>query len=135
MPIMPERSVAELFTEVSRDLSTLVRQEAALARTELAEQAQAVGRDAAVIGVGAALGLAGLMAGTAALVLLLVQLDLAPWAAAAIVAVVMAVISGVLIWSRLSAMRQRTMAPVETIASLKETAQWLKNETAGTPAR
>jgi hypothetical protein len=133
--LMPERSIADLFTELSRDLSALVRQEAALARTELKEQAQALGRDAAVIGVGAALGLAALLAATAALVLLLVHFNVMPWAAAAIVAVVLGLVGGGMVWSRLSAMRKRTMAPVETIESIKETAQWLKNETTGTAGR
>jgi hypothetical protein len=132
---MPERSIADLFTELSRDLSTLVRQEAALARTEMTGQLQAAGRDATMIGIGAVLGLTGLLAATAALILLLIHFNVVPWAAAAIVAFVMAAIGGVMVQSRLKAMRSRTMAPVETIESIKETAQWLKRETASTPTR
>jgi hypothetical protein len=130
MPV-PERSVAELFTDLSQQLSTLVRQEALLARTEVAHRLQAFARDAVVIGVGVALALAALMAATAALVLLLIQLNVLPWIAAVIVAAVLAVVAGVLVQARLSAMRRRTVAPVETVESIKETAQWIKKETVG----
>jgi hypothetical protein len=130
MPI-PERSVAELFTDLSQQLSTLVRQEALLARTEVTQRLQAFAKDAVVIGVGAALGLAALMAATAALVLLLIQLSVMPWMAALIVAAALGIIAGVLVQARLRAMRRRTVVPVETVESIKETAQWIKKETVG----
>jgi hypothetical protein len=128
---MPERSVAELFTDLSQQLATLFRQEVLLARTEATERLQAFGRDAVVIGVGAALGLAALMAATAASVLLLIQLNVMPWIAALIVAAALAIIGGVLVQARLRAMRRRTVVPVETVESIKETAQWIKKETVG----
>jgi hypothetical protein len=130
MPL-PERSVAELFSDLSQQLSTLFRQEALLARTEVTQRVQAFARDAVVIGIGAALGLAALMAATAAIVLLLVQLNLTPWIAAVATAALLAIVAGVLIQARLSAMRRRTVVPVETVESIKETAQWIKKETVG----
>lgn len=130
MPV-PERSVAELFTDLSQQLSTLFRQEALLARTEVSQRLQALAKDAVVLGVGAALGLAALMAATAALVLLLIQLNVMPWIAAVIVAALFATIAGVLVQARLKAMRRRTVVPVETVESIKETAQWIKKETVG----
>jgi alpha-D-ribose 1-methylphosphonate 5-triphosphate synthase subunit PhnH len=132
MPL-PERSVAELFTDLSQQLSTLFRQEALLARTEVSQRLQAFARDAVVIGIGAALGLAALMAATAAIVLLLIQLNLTPWIAAVLTAALLAIIAGVLVQARLSAMRRRTVVPVETVESIKETAQWIKKETVGSP--
>jgi hypothetical protein len=128
---MPERSVAELFSDLSQQLSTLFRQEALLARTEVTQRLQAFAKDAVVIGVGAALGLASLMAATAALVLLLIQLNVMPWMAALIVAAALGIIAGVLVQARLRAMRRRTVVPVETVESIKETAQWIKKETVG----
>jgi putative superfamily III holin-X len=130
MPV-PERSVAELFTDLSQQLSTLVRQEALLARTEVTQRLQAFARDAVIIGIGAALGLAALMSGTAAIVLLLVQLNVTPWIAAVLTAALLAIVGGVLVQARLSAMRRRPVAPVETVESIKETAQWIKKETVG----
>jgi hypothetical protein len=132
MSIPPsERTVAELFSDLSQQLSVLFRQEALLARTEVAQRLQLFSRDAMVIGIGAALGLAALMAATAACVLLLVHFNVTPWIAAAIVAAAFAVIAGVLVQVRLSSMRRRTLAPVETVESIKETAQWIKKETVG----
>ncbi len=128
---MPERSVAELLTDLSQQFSTLFRQEVLLARTEATQRLQAFAKDAVVIGVGAALGLAALMAGTAALVLLLIQLNVMPWIAAVIVAAALAILGGVLVQARLHAMRRRTVVPVETVESIKETAQWIKKETVG----
>ena len=126
---MPERTVAELFSDLSQQLSTLFRQEALLARTEVTQRVQAFARDAVVIGIGAALGLAALMAATAAIVLLLIQLNLTPWIAAVLTAALLAIVGGVLVQARLSAMRKRTVVPVETVESIKETAQWIKKET------
>lgn len=128
---MPDRSVAELFTDLSQQVSTLFRQEALLARTEVTQRLQVVARDAVVLGVGAALGMAALMAGTAALVLLLVELDLTPWLAALVVAALLGIIAGVLVRARIATMRTRTVVPVETVESIKETAQWIKKETVG----
>jgi hypothetical protein len=54
-----------------------------------------------------------------------------PWIAAVIVAAALAIISGVLVQARLRAMRRRTVVPVETVESIKETAQWIKKETVG----
>jgi hypothetical protein len=128
MPV-PERSVAELFTDLSQQLSALLRQEALLARTEVSQRLQALARDALVLGVGAALGLAALIAATAALVLLLIQLNVMPWIAAVLVAATLAIVAGVLVQSRVRAMRRRTVVPVETVETIKETAQWIKKET------
>ena len=71
-----ERSLGQLFGDLSRQLSTLVRQEIDLARTEVTTKAGAATRDAALIGVGGALAYAGLLVLLGAVVLLLVQAGL-----------------------------------------------------------
>jgi hypothetical protein len=81
--------------------------------------------------VGAALALAALLAATAALVLLLIQLDVMPWIAAVIVAAGLALVALVLMQTGLRALRRRTIVPVDTVESIKETAQWIKKETVG----
>jgi hypothetical protein len=52
-----ERSIGELFTELTRELSTLMRQEVALAKTEMSQKASAVGKDVAYLGLGVAIAL------------------------------------------------------------------------------
>ena len=124
-----ERSLGELFQELSQDTSVLIRQEMALARTEMSERVSAFARDAAMIGAGGVLLHVALLAVTAASILGLVQLGLQGWLAALIVAAVFGIVGGVIIASGRAAMKRRTLTPVETVDSLKETAQWLKNQT------
>ena len=124
-----ERSLGELFQELSQDTSTLIRQEVALARAEMTARATAFARDSALIAVGGVLAHVALLAATAAFILGLVQLGLQGWLSALIVAAVFAVTGGVLAASGRAALKRRTVAPVETVDSLKETAQWLKNQT------
>jgi hypothetical protein len=59
----------------------------------------------------------------------LVDAGLAPWIAALVAAAAMGVLAYVLAQSGISALKKKTIAPVETMHSLKETTQWLKNET------
>lgn len=124
-----ERSLGELFGELSQNTSTLIRQELVLARTEMMQKASQVGRDTAFIGVGGAVLYAALLGVMAALMLLLVRLGMAPWLAVGVVAVVFGIVGAVLVQTRLQALRRQQLKPVQTIESVKETAQWLKNET------
>src|SRR5215216_4516399 len=123
-----ERSLGELFAELARETSTLVRQEVALAKTEMTQKATQVGRDAGVIGVGGAIAYAGLLAIVAALILGLGQL-IALWLSALIVGLVVAAIGYVLIQRGLKALKHANLAPQETIATLKEDAEWAKDQT------
>ena len=124
-----ERSLGELFQELSQDTSTLIRQEVALARVERTERASAFARDSALIAVGGILGHVALLAATAAFIMGLVQLGLQGWLSALIVAAVFAVAGGVMAATGRAALKRRTLTPVQTVDSLKETAQWLKNQT------
>ena len=124
-----ERSLGELFSDLSQKTSLLIRQEVQLAKTELAQKAAQASRGSAVVGVGGAVAHAALFTLIASAVLLLVQLGLDAWAAAGLTAVVLAAVSYVLVRSGLQAIRPMAIAPTETVGSLKETAQWLKNET------
>lgn len=121
-----ERSLGRLFGDLSRQLSTLVRQEIELARTEVTTKAGAATRDAALIGVGGALAYAGLLAILAAVVLLLVQAGLDPWLAALLVGVVVAAIGGFLVMRGREGLRTTELAPKRTIETLKDDAEWAK---------
>jgi len=123
-----ERSLGELFADLSRETSNLVRQEVTLANVELSTKASKVGKDVAFIGMGAAIGYAGLLAILAAVIILLAYF-LPNWLAALIVGVVVAVIGGVLVQKGLDALKQEGLAPQETIQTMKENAQWAKEQT------
>ena len=82
-----DRSLGSLFSDLTNQMATLVRQELDLARTEVSVKATAVTRDAAMIGIGGALLYAALLAALVMVGLLLVELGLAPWLSALIVAI------------------------------------------------
>jgi fatty acid desaturase len=124
-----ERSLGELFAELSRETSTLVRSEVALAKTELTEKATKAGRDAALIAVGGALAHAGLLVIIAAVVLLLVEAGLASWLAAIIVGIAVAAVGYVVAQKGITALKHENLAPRQTMDSMKETAQWAKHQT------
>jgi uncharacterized membrane protein YqjE len=124
-----DRSIGELFSDLSQQTAELIRQEMRLAKAELSDRLSDVGRHAAMIAAAAVFGLAAVMALTAAIALLLVDLGLQPWVATLITAVVLGIAAYVLAQSGITALRKKTIAPVETMHSLKETTQWLKNGT------
>lgn len=122
-----DRSLGELFSDLSQQTADLIRQEMRLAKAELSEKFADVGKHAMMIGASIAFGLAAVVAVAAAIALLLVQFGVTPWLAAVITAALMGGIAFVLAQSGIAALRKTTMAPVETMHSLKETTQWLKN--------
>ena len=122
-----ERSLGDLFSDLSLQTSDLIRQEMRLAKAEIRENLADAGRHARMIGVSIAFGFAAVVAAAAALALLLVDVGVEPWLAAIITAAVMGLVAYVLAQSGASALRKTSMAPVETIHTLKETTQWLKN--------
>jgi hypothetical protein len=124
-----ERSLGELFSELSAETSALVRNEVALAKTELSQKAARLGGHAAMVGLGGALAHAGLLAVVAAVVLLLATAGLEPWIAALVAGLGMAGIGYVLAQKGLTALRNDDVTPTQTINSVKETAQWAKNQT------
>lgn len=127
-PKSDDRSLGELFSELTRDLTALVRQEAALARTELTEKAQTVGKNLGVLAAGGAVAYAGFLALLAALILGLGQLGVPWWLSALIVGLVVAGVGYALVQKGLAALKQLNLAPEQTIATLKEDKEWAKEQ-------
>jgi hypothetical protein len=125
--VKEERSLGELFTELANETSTLVRQEVALAQTELTQKATRVGKNVGFLAVGGAIGYAALLAILAAVVIGLSHF-IPAWAAALIVGVVVGIVAYLLISSALNALKKTDLAPRETVEQIKEDAQWLKNQ-------
>lgn len=122
-----ERSLGELFSELAGETGTLVRQEVALAQTELTQKAVKVGKNVGFLVAGGAVGYAGFLAIIAGIILVLARF-VAPWLAAIIVGAVIAVIAFFLISKALTALKNMDLTPKQTVESLKEDAQWLKNQ-------
>lgn len=124
-----ERSLGELFKELVQEVTTLVRQEMTLAKTEMSQKAGRVGKHVAFLAAGGAVAYAGLLALVAALVLLLAQLGMTWWLAALLVGVVVAGIGGALVMSGINALKHEDFTPRETMESLEEVKEDLRGTT------
>jgi xanthine/uracil permease len=123
-----EPSLGDLFARLASDTSSLVRKEVALARTEMTQKATEVGRDVGILGAGGAIAYAGFLALLAALIVGLDQL-MPLWLAALIVGLIVVAVGYVLIQRGMSALKRANLVPEQTIESLKEDAQWAKDQT------
>ncbi|UGS37080.1 phage holin family protein [Capillimicrobium parvum] len=121
-----EQSIGELLKRLSEETATLVRQELELAKAEATQKGKEAGVGAGLFGGAGVVGLLALGALTAAIILAL-DLAMAGWLAALIVALVYGAIAGVL------ALRGRDRfkeagppVPEQTIETVKEDARWAK---------
>lgn len=122
-----DKSIGELFTDLTQGVSTLVRQEVQLAKTEISEHISAGVKGIAFLVVAGLFALVGFQALVAAAILGL-SLVVASWLAALIVAAVLLVVAGVLLPSALSGLKKIAAPPEKTIETLKEDAQWIKQQ-------
>jgi hypothetical protein len=123
------RSLGELFAELSRETSTLVRQEVQLAKAEMSQTASQIGKDIGFLAVGGAVAYAGFLALIAALILGLVALGLAGWLSALIVGLVVAGVGYFLVQKGLNELKRVDLKPQQTIETLKEDKEWAKEQT------
>ncbi|HEX5964846.1 MAG TPA: phage holin family protein [Pyrinomonadaceae bacterium] len=124
---MDERPLGELFSDLVNETTTLVRNEVALAKVELTQKATKVGANIGSLIIGGAIGYAALLAITAAVILLLDRV-MPAWLAALIVGVVVGIIAWVMISKAITTLRNTDLKPHETVESLKEDAQWIKDQ-------
>jgi hypothetical protein len=119
-----DRSLGELFAELSRETGQLVRKEVELATTEMTAKVTRAAKGAGVVAAGGTLMHAGLLVLMAAIVSALVQMGLSLLISALVVAAATMAIGYMLVTSGLTKIRHTKMAPKQTIESLKETATW-----------
>jgi len=122
-----DRSLGELFSELSRQTSTLIRQEVALAKAEMKQKGTEVGKDVGMMAAGGALAYAGLLALIATLIIILAEF-IPWWLSALIVSIVVLAVGGLLIQRGMSALKETSMAPEQTIETLKEDKEWAKRQ-------
>lgn len=127
--IKEDRSLGELFSQLSQETTTLVHQEVELAKTELTHKAARLGKDVGFLVAGGAVGYAGLLALIATIVLALGQAGMPWWLSALVVSLIVAGIGGALLWKGLNNLKRERITPEETIETLKEDAAWAKEQT------
>lgn len=126
--MQPDRSLGELFGDLAREMSTLLRKEVQLAKTEMTETASAVGKDVAFIAVGGFIAYAGFLALIATLIIVLGSVGLPWWLASLIVTVLVLAIGGILVMQGINKLKQTRMMPEQTIQTLKEDQQFIKEQ-------
>jgi hypothetical protein len=119
-----DRSLADLFSELSREMSELVKKEVELASTEMTAKAKRAGGHVGVAAAGGALAHAGLLVFLAALVLGLSQLGVTPWLSALIISLLTIGVGYMLVNRGLTGLRTTNVAPTRAMESLKEDARW-----------
>jgi membrane protein len=125
-----DRSLGDLFRELASETSDLLRQELALARTELQKGVQELSAAVKQLTIGSAIALVGVLTLTAFAVVLLGSLLANYWLGALIVSVVLLGIGGFLIFRGLGRLREAELAPRETLESLRVSGEWVSEEAA-----
>ena len=121
-----DESIGNLLSQVAGDVSTLFRQEVALAKEELKAEAVKAGKAGGML---AGAGFAGYMVVvllSLALVFALGAVMPLGWAAL-IVAVIWAIIGGVLYAVGRNRMKDVDPVPRQTVETLREDAQWVRD--------
>jgi hypothetical protein len=121
-----ERPLSDVLREIVRNLQEIVRAEVRLARAEIRDDA----RQTAAAAVWIVAGIAGALSAWAFLLWTIVfalSTRMSMWAATLLVAVVLAVVAGVLIMGGVRRLKRLNPMPERTIASIKENVAWLKH--------
>ncbi len=135
--VRDDTSISTLLKELRDETLTLFKQEAALIRTEVSEKVTQAGKDAAKIPAGALVAYLGIILMSVGLCLLgaiaLLALGLESGLLALVISFVVigliVAIVGILLAKRgVSQLAHEDMTPHQSIASVKQTAQWAKEK-------
>lgn len=130
-----DRGIADLLKDLRDETTTLLRQEVALAKTELTEKGSRVGRNVASLAAGGAVAFAGLIflltAASNGLSVVLnraagLDPDVTVWLGPLVVGLVVTIIGYVLVQKGVSTLKHESIVPEQTVASIQENTQWVK---------
>jgi len=124
-----ERSIGELFGQLSQDMTLLVRQEVQLARTEMTEKLSRFTTNLISVGAGGFVAYLGGLALMAALILAirdLANISLA-WSAL-IVGAILAIVGYVMLQRGMKELKGVELAPRRTVENIKDDVQSIKED-------
>ena len=126
-PDVSQRSVGELISEVTQDLTTLLSQEVALAKAELRVEAGKAGKTAGAFGAAGAAGYFALLFASWTLLFALHALfDSYTWAA--LVVTLLYAVAGAVLFSRAKKTAKTiNPTPEKTVQTVKEDVQWAQD--------
>ncbi|MCK9876985.1 phage holin family protein [Frankia sp. Ag45/Mut15] len=119
-------STGHLVSDVVTDISTLFRQEVALAKAEVREEAKKAGKGAGMFAGAGGAGLYALLFALLAVMFGLGEVMALGWAAL-IVAAVLGAVTAVLALKGRSTVRTVHPAPTQTVETLREDVQWAQS--------
>ncbi|HET6779042.1 MAG TPA: phage holin family protein [Gemmatimonadales bacterium] len=130
---MPElkqdRSIGELFGQLSQDMTLLVRQEIQLARTEMSEKLSRFTTNLVSVLSGGFVAYLGGLALVAALILAIRDLaNISLALSALIVGAVLAIVGYVMLQKGVKELKRVDLAPRRTVETLKDDVQWAKEQ-------
>jgi hypothetical protein len=135
-PERSERSLASLLKELRDETTMLMREELTLAKTEISEKVNRVGRNVAYLATGGLVAFAGLivllLAAAAGLRTGLIAFDLDPatanWLAPLIVALVVIVIGYAMLHKAISTLKDESAVPERTAKTVQDDKNWIKEK-------
>lgn len=121
-----ERSVAGLFSELTREMSSLVRHEVALAKAEMSEKAHQATMGVTSLAVGGMVTFGSILVLLFSAVYALAQVvDL--WLAALIVGLIVLVVGVVMLQKGRSNLKARNLIPQRTMETMREDKAFAKD--------
>ncbi len=130
MPALREdRSIGELFGQLSQDMTLLFRQELQLARAEMSTKISQVTTNVVSVVAGGFVAYVGALALVAALILGLHEVaEISPWVSALIVGAIFAIAGYLMLNRGLKELKRVDLAPRRTVETLKADVQWAKEQ-------
>lgn len=129
-------SITDLLKELRDESMTLVRQEVALAKTEMSEKVSRVGRNLGYLAAGGLVAVVGaiflltaLVAGVQAILVAIGLEEVAGWLAPLLVGATIGLIGYGLIQKALTTLKHESLVPEKTVQTLKEDKEWITNKT------
>lgn len=123
-----EPSLGELFKQLAEESSTLIKQEIALAKTEVGQSVSRATGSVAKLAVAAGLALVAVLVLTAFVVILLGDALDNYWLSALIVGTLYAIIGGIMAKGAINGLKSISYAPENTIQTLKQDKVWAQSE-------
>ena len=124
------RSLGELLGDLTSQTRELISEEFALAKAEINRKVSRIARSGVWFVAAGVLAFSGLMTLLASAVLgLIAAFAIQPWLSALVVALVVFGAAYIALQSGRSLLSQESLAPRQTIESLKENAEWIRSHT------
>jgi uncharacterized membrane protein YqjE len=122
-----DRSIAAVIKDIVGNLQQIVRAEIRLAKAELRDEAAKAKRGVTMLAAGALLATLALGALLLAAIYGL-STTMPPWAAALVVGLATAILGGLFASAGAKQLKQVTLPPPKTAATIQENVQWAKTQ-------